>query len=307
MAREAGLDGLAISDHNTLRQTQDPAFRDDRLVLIPAVEWTNPRGPHAGLHGLTGTRPVDPTLAAGALFAAGREREATIVINHPGEPHYSWTDEDLSGAHGVEIWNFAWGLRPGLSLRAAQRPIPAHRKRYGLRYAALTLHALLWDKNAISLAFWQRALTAGHRLAPVAASDFHSRPQRLEAPCTLVWAASPDQEALLRGIREGRTILTARPGGARALLDADPDGDGTFEAIAGDTVRPGARVRLRVLGARGAVTRIYGPNGLLGRFRVTARAWSTEFAHSGGRFLWARVDGRLPGTLRTIAAPLYFE
>ncbi len=306
MARAAGLDGLAISDHNTLRQTQDPAFRDDDLVLIPAVEWTNPRGLHAGLHGMSGTKPVDPTLPAAVLFQAARERGATVVINHPGEPHYSWTDGDVAGAHGVEVWNFVWGLRRGLSLREVLRPVPAHRKRHGVRYTALSLHAMLWDKNAISLAFWQRALEAGHRLAPVAASDFHSRPQRLEAPCTLVWADEAEPAALLRGLQAGRTILSTRPGGPRALLDADADGDGRFEAIAGDTVPAGAKVRLRVVDAPGGSARIFGQSGLVRRFQVVGREWNAEFEHPGGGFLWARVDGRLPGTLRTLAAPLYF-
>lgn len=306
MARSSGLDGLAISDHNTLRQTQDPAFRDDRLVLIPAVEWTNPRGPHAGLHGISGVRPVDPTLGAGALYQVARERGATVVINHPGEPHYSWIEEDVSGAHAVEIWNFVWGFRRGLSLTARLRPVPAERKRYGLRYSLLSLHAMLWDKNAAGLAFWQQALERGHRLAPVAGSDFHSKPQRLESPCTLVWASDPSVGALLEGLRRGRTILSTAPVGARALLDADGDGDGVFEGLPGDVVRPGARVRLRVVGAPGATARVYGQGGMKRRFKVNGREWSAEFDHPGGRFLWARVDGALPGTLKTIAAPIYF-
>ncbi len=306
MARKGGLDALAISDHNTLRQTLDPEFRDDRLVLIPAVEWTNPRGPHAGLHGISGTRPVDPTLGASDLFRTARDRGATVVINHPGEPHYSWIEDDISGAHGIEIWNFVWGLRPGLSLGAPLRPIAAHRKRYGFRYALLSLHAMFWDKNALGLSFWQKALETGHKLSPVAGSDFHSRPQRLESPCTLVWAEEATPEALMAALRAGRTTLSTTPAGARALLEADADGDGTFDALPGDTVPSGSRMRLRVEGASGATARIYGPGGLKHRFRVRGRSWSTTFDHAGGDFLWARIDGALPGSLRSIAAPMYF-
>lgn len=306
MARAGGLDGLAISDHNTLRQTQDPNFGDDRLVLIPAMEWTNPRGPHAGLHGISGLRPVDPTLKAPALFQQARERGATVVINHPGEPHYSWTEDDVSGAHGVEVWNFVWGLRRGLSMRARLRPVPAHHKRYGFKYSIMALHAMFWDKNAAGLAFWQHALESGHKLAPVAGSDFHSRPQKLESPCTLVWADSPTPDALLDALRAGRAILSTGPAGARALLEADGDGDGAFEALPGDRVPPGSLIRLRVVGASGSVARVYGPGGLKRSFRVRGKEWVATFDHPGGEFLWARVDGALPGSLRTIAAPIYF-
>lgn len=306
MAHAGGLDGLAISDHNTLRQTQDPAFRDERLALIPAVEWTNPRGPHAGLHGISGVRPVDPTLKAPDLFQAARERGATVVINHPGEPHYSWIEDDVSGAHAIEVWNFVWGFLPGWSLRARLRPIPPDRKRHGFRYTMLSLHAMFWDKNAAGLAFWQQALESGHRLAPVAGSDFHSKPQKLESPCTLVWSADPSPDAMLAALRAGRAILSTSPDGARALLEADADGDGVFEALPGDTVPAGARVRLRVLGAPGTMARVYGPGGMKRRFKIRGREWSTEFDHPGGEFLWARVDGALPGSLKTIAAPVYF-
>jgi hypothetical protein len=306
MARKAGLDALTISDHNTLRQTEDAAYKSNGLVLIPGMEWTCPRGPHAGLHGISGVRPVDPTLRAPDLYAVARERGATVVINHPGDPHYTWTEDDLSGAGAVEIWNFVWGIQSGTSLKARLRPVPWQQKRHGLRYTVASLHAMVWDKNPAGIAFWQRALESGHRLAPVAASDFHSAPQKLESPCTLLWAEDGSQEALLAAIRAGRTIATTRPDGARALLEADGDGDGRFERMAGESATPGAKLRLHVTGAKGATARIYGPGGMKRRFRVSTGDWSTVFEHPGGPFVWARVDGALPGQLKAVAAPIYF-
>ena len=67
------------------------------------------------------------------------------------------------------------------------------------------------------------------------------------------------EAGVLEGIRQGRTMISARPpaqGGARIFLEADADGDGTFEAMVGDTVPTGVLLRARVEGAPGAELRV---------------------------------------------------
>jgi hypothetical protein len=67
---------------------------------------------------------------------------------------------------------------------------------------------------------------------------------------------------VLQALREGRTTISLTPpllGDLRLLLEADADGDGNYEAMIGDEVPPGSRMRVR-------------PEGLLGAGFVQVRA-----------------------------------
>jgi hypothetical protein len=70
-------------------------------------------------------------------------------------------------------------------------------------------------------------------------------------PTTWVFARERSASGVLAAIREGRTAVSLLPptlGSARLMLEADGDGDGTFESIVGDTVPPGAPLRVRAVG-----------------------------------------------------------
>jgi hypothetical protein len=59
------------------------------------------------------------------------------------------------------------------------------------------------------------------------------------------------KEAIQEAIREGRTTVSRVPpgqGGGPFFLEADADGNGAFEAIAGDRVPPGSAMRVRATG-----------------------------------------------------------
>ncbi|MDP9140774.1 MAG: hypothetical protein M3O62_08300, partial [Pseudomonadota bacterium] len=81
---------------------------------------------------------------------------------------------------------------------------------------------------------------AGYRFGIAGASDNHFRELWLLAgpgmPTTEVFTRSLTERALLQGISGGYTAVHAGPGAPVVRLEADFDGDGTFEAIAGDEV-----------------------------------------------------------------------
>jgi hypothetical protein len=74
-------------------------------------------------------------------------------------------------------------------------------------------------------------------------------------PTTWVFAQDRTEAGILDAIRHEHTTISRIPpaqGGGPLLLEADKDGDGVFESIAGDTVPPGTQMRVRASGAPGA-------------------------------------------------------
>src|SRR6185503_1159543 len=107
--------------------------------------------------------------------------------------------------------------------------------------------------------YWECWLDRGARIGATGGSDSHwlstAAVQGIGNPTTWVFARDRSRSALLDAIRSGRTTVSRIPpaqGGGPLLLEADRDGDGNFESIAGDTVRPGTQMRVRATGAPGA-------------------------------------------------------
>lgn len=293
-AKAAGLDALAISDHETTSHWLDPAFVAEKdLLLIRALEGADEQGRnHVGIHGLSGITPIPPIGSRDTVLAQAAARGATVIMNHPFNRLIPWTPLALDPrVHAIEVWN-SWYWTP---LRTPEQDEPAARE------------ARLQNDQAI--AWWVRLLAAGERVAPIAAADFHQAPQRLDAPCTLVWAAARTQDAILAGIRDGRTVLVNGPREARLELLADADGDGRFEAMVGDTTRKSARFKLRVTGGRGLTLKLLrGEEVRLSR-EVPTDDFTTEVAGAGGLgapFVFARLDG-LFSTPRAMTSAIYLR
>jgi hypothetical protein len=292
-AKAAGLDALAVTDHETTTHWLDPAFVAEReLLLLRSLEGADGRGRnHVGIHGLAGITPIAAAGSRDDVLAQAAARGATIIMNHPFNRLIPWTPQVLDArVHAIEVWN-SWYWTP---LRDGEEGPE-------VREAKL--------QNAQAIAWWVDLLAQGRKVAAIAAADFHQAPQRLDAPCTLVWASAKTQDALLAGIRAGRTVLVNGPRDARLELTADADGDGRFEAMVGDTVRKASRFRVRVTGGRGlALTLRRGTEVRLAR-EVPSDDWSTEVDGVGGLgspFVFARLDG-MAATLRAMTSAIYLK
>jgi len=102
----AGADFLAVSDHMVLTEA-----RDDRLILIPGLEWDAGGADHTGLYAAD-FDALRPALAIGdqaALLEAYRDRPVLVVLNHPNwnlTPHYPHEAFDGKGPFdGIEIYS----------------------------------------------------------------------------------------------------------------------------------------------------------------------------------------------------------
>jgi hypothetical protein len=206
-ARAAGLEFIAITDHNNTTHQAD-GFRDPALLTIVGEEITTPGG-HANAWGLGPrdfvdfrVRPGDPWIEelARGVAATG----AVLSLNHPTAQcaQCGWEHAVPAAASAIEIWN-GWS---------------------GPQEAAVAL--------------WDRLLRSGRRLTAVGSSDFHRRPQPLGRGSVRVWAPELRTPAILRSIREGRVIVMGDGSSPAPMVLLRIEGQ---EAGIGDTVtlRPG--------------------------------------------------------------------
>ncbi|MGH2978864.1 MAG: CehA/McbA family metallohydrolase [Solirubrobacterales bacterium] len=229
-ASARGLDYLAITDHNDVRSSADPDFGSFGVVGIPGYE--NSLQGHAQMLGASRLYEKGDSSAAAvnAMAQALRADGGALQANHPADgieqPFDSCDDT------GVLDWEYAYDVRPD------------------------TLE--VWNvTSSIQVAerYWECWLERGARLGATGGSDSHwlstVAVQGVGNPTTWVFARDRSREAILEAIRSGRTSVGRIPpgqGGGPFLLEADGDGDGSFESTVGDTVRPGSQMRVRASG-----------------------------------------------------------
>lgn len=188
-AQAAGLDFVAVSDHNTvahfgaLRELQ-PFF--DGMLLIPAIEVTTFHG-HANV--FAPDRFIDFRRATqagiGALQGDIAATGGIMSVNHPALPSgeacmgcgWTWRDTDWSRVAAVEVVNGANAVGP-----------------------------------LAGTGFWYARLNERHRLTGVAGSDNHdpdapAGQSPIGRPTTVVHAEGLSTGAIVRGIRDGNVFI----------------------------------------------------------------------------------------------------
>ncbi len=176
-AVRSGLDYLAMAEHNTV--SHHPLLAEvgarQGITLIPAQEVTTHRG-HANVYGDVGF--IDFRRPAEDWAREARRRGGVMSINHPVSDDCAWLHPLPEGADAVELAHGSW-------------------------YRALTdTGVLAWH------GLWQRQHPGA---AIVGGGDFHDRdlPLRPGMPTTWIAAEECSAEALIEGVRAGRTTVTA--------------------------------------------------------------------------------------------------
>lgn len=181
LARSAGLELLAITDHNTVAHHAELAETGRRLGigLLPGQEVTTDAG-HANAFGPIDW--IDFRRPAAGWADAVTEAAGLLSINHPLAGDCSWWHPVPAGATLAEIWHSSW-----LDTR--------------------------WTGP---IAWWQ---SRGSSTVPIGGSDWH-RPGSNASPggpttwvCVDAAANGPDElaVAVLDGLRSGRTAISASP------------------------------------------------------------------------------------------------
>lgn len=211
MARDAGLDFVFLTDHNTVTGLPDmDAASNGTLLASGGIELTTFWG-----HALClGTRAwvdwrVRPGTGDMARIAAETDVQGQVfVIAHPqadGEPGCtgcSWRFGEMmpGNARVVEIWNGPWGCD---------------------------------SNNEKALALWYDWLNQGLRLAATAGTDAHGPRDYASGPgFNVIYAEALSEAALFEGVLAGRLYLSAGP---QLTFQAKSEDDGATW-ILGDTV-----------------------------------------------------------------------
>lgn len=296
-AQAAGLDFIAVTDHNTTSQAEalaelQPSF--PALLLMTGREVTTFVG-HANVFGPTdfidfrlGSATV-PTMRdlQRAVKAAG----GVFSINHPAVPSgemcmgCGWTapDTDFDAVQAIEVAN------------------GGNEKALGGFEGPLS-----------GVAFWEAQLNQGRRITAVGGSDNHDagiphdKPSAVGRPATVIRAEGLSTDALLAGLKAGRVFIDL-DGTRDRMLDLTAR-SGDAEAVMGGVlaVKPGASVRFQAsvagVDARGIEVirdgQVIQPTiDADGRFSLTVGA-------SG----WVRLNVRDPsGRLLMIGNPVYLR
>lgn len=197
-AKTAGLDFVALTEHNTITQLADIRELQDTFpetLLMPGTEITTFFG-HANAVGNTGFldfqlgSPRLPTLAK--LFDQVDAAGGFVSVNHPSLPSgeacmgCGWTakETDWSRVSAIEIVN-------GSTLRTS-----------GAEGAF----------NGIK--FWESLLNQGHRITAIGGSDNHDAKDTTGAkqspvgkPATVVFAQELSTRGVVAGVKSGRVFV----------------------------------------------------------------------------------------------------
>lgn len=193
-AGRAGLDFLAITDHNSARRPNLVNGSDGLPIFISGTEVTTYNG-HWNAWGVDRWFEFrDPTdEGAQTAFDDALTAGALVSINHPKPLGPEWSYRDVVGNHAIEIWNGPWG---------------------GL--------------NADALVYWETRLKRGERTVAIGGSDTHNlrwprvrlfHPS-LGTPTTWVKVdGEPSAAAILDAVRRGDCFVSASPSGPQLLFD----------------------------------------------------------------------------------------
>lgn len=256
-ARQAGLDFLAIADHNTITQRRyfHPASTPD-LVFVRAMEVTTAVG-HANVYGVDEwidfrmTRPAD----AHTLARLVHEKGGLLSINHD-KPTIPW-DYEFPEADCQEVWQSTW---------------------------------MAW--NWVSLERYQQRLASGLHLSAIGGSDFHQPDQLmpegplvLARPTTVLWLEELSEDAILGAMRVGRGYVTESPTGPHLELSV---GDARMGATIDGGMPFVAHVSVR--GARGDRLHWIDATGIVGEQDIASDDWDGELALPTGAQGFIRTE-----------------
>ncbi|MGW5420874.1 CehA/McbA family metallohydrolase [Streptomyces sp. NPDC003943] len=285
LARAAGLDFIAGTEHNT--HAGHGAWADsagDDLLILLGEEVTTRTGHVLAL----GTDPgtfVDWRYRARdnrfGRFAREIRRTGGLVV--PAHPHATcigcaW-QYGFGDADAVEVWNGPYT-----------------------------------PDDEVSLAGWDGALAAGRWTPAMGNSDAHRDPDLVGTPQTVVLAEELSREAILDGLRSGRSYVAES---AAVSLDFTlTDGRGRSAGLGERLTVPAdapVTARLRVTGApQDGTVRFVTDQGVL--FTTPARGGGAEWTTTAANAAYVRAEVRhpvtappLPGALAAFTNPVFLD
>ena len=255
-ARQAGLDFLAVCDHNTISQRRYfYPHSSPELVFVRGMEVTTTTG-HANVFGVDEwidfrmTRPTDANILAQMVH----ERGGLLSVNHD-KPTIPW-EYELPPVDCMEGWQANW---------------------------------FAW--NWVSLARYQQRLAMGLRPTLIGGSDYH-QPAELQRegpfvvgrPTTVFDLHELSEDAILAAMRGGRGYVTESPSGPHLAITLD---DQPMGGVVAASSRHEAVAQ--VTNARGDRLVWIDATGIVGEQVIEDDSWSGYF-HAQDIAVFLRVE-----------------
>ncbi|WP_423464603.1 CehA/McbA family metallohydrolase [Promicromonospora sp. MS192] len=194
-----GLDFLAVTDHNTVSHHPHlPAVAATYDVcLLPGQEVTTHAG-HANAFGDIGW--VDFRRPAAQWPADVERRGGLLSVNHPVQDDCGWLYPVRTGY--LQLWHISWFL-----------DLTATGPWAYLRALGGATHPASVSGGGLEPSRRERPVLLG-------GSDFHTPDQGFPPGTPTTWVAAEDRtpEAILDGIRHGRTAVSRFPGPGEPVL-----------------------------------------------------------------------------------------
>ena len=292
-AESLGFDYFVLTDHDNhvegkISTWSDPDYHSGKMVLLYGAEWTTGKG-HANIFG---TQPYDYAPIWAARDGNGA---VSIAIAHTQGLHFS-----VNHPAAKDLWE--WGFE--------------------LEYDSMevwTAPFVLPNSNSTAIAKWDEILLTGRRLAVRGGSDSHHQ-HDLEStlfntgnPTTWVHATAKTGTAVLEGLSAGHVSVSYAATAERVDFTGDIDGDGTFETIVGDNVRPqdGKAIRFKIDIAGYRATSTYNitvfKNGTSFKtWQLNAASVTFEDMPASGERAYYRVEVRGPTSDAPIVSSIAF-
>jgi hypothetical protein len=295
-ARAAGLDFINTSEHNT--SSGHGAWQglwdhpDGELLVLCGEEVTTRNGHYLALGIEPGTfidwryRARDEAYDH---YARRIHRAGGLLV--PAHPHATCIGcafkFGLLGADAVEVWNGPWTPEDELSVAT-------------------------WDGTLVS--------DTGDWLPAMGNSDAHREPQVVGLPQTVVLAEDLSRQAILDGLRAGRSYLAESSSVELSLTASDERGHHASigERLAGDGIGPGTEVTIRAeaSGVPGGTLRLITDQGVMRSEPLPTDGagtidWQTTVslaAYVRAEVRHAPADGGasgLPGAMAAMSNPLF--
>jgi len=211
--KKQGLNFIIITDHNY--NTVEKSYYDDDMLVIQGQELTDDNG-HVNIWGTK--VPEEPPYTLNTredyekIIAKCKEAGATVSLNHPFCSMCGFRF-DINGMYCdcVEVWN-----------------------------------TIQHSDNMVNRDWWVNQLLAGNRIPAVGGSDFHKEyipgvKLLISCPTTIVLAEDNTADAILKAMREGRSVVTNSPSSTMIYLTCG-------DAVIGDSVpfEKGKRVDIKL-------------------------------------------------------------
>jgi hypothetical protein len=165
-----------------------------------------------------------------------------------------------------------------------------------------------------AIAFYERALAAGHKPAALGVSDSHNAgrtPNKIaQAPIgtgtTAVYAEELSEPGVECGVEAGHTYAKVTGNAGPDLRFEAVPRPGSGRAIMGDTVRaPAADFAARVIGGDGTRLRVIKNGSEIRAFGVGGDDVTERFGSSGPG--WYRLQVERGATIETVSTPIWLE